>query len=50
MVEGTKLPETQKTSTLTMVGKGKDEEGEPAQLLGDPILIKWTLTCASFNF
>lgn len=31
MVERTKLPETQKTSTLTIVWKEKEEEGGPAQ-------------------
>lgn len=50
MVERTKLPETQKTSTLTIVGKGKGEEGVPAQLPGVPFLIKWALTRTSFRF
>lgn len=38
MVERTKLPETQKTSTLTPVGKGEGEEG------GAPVLRKRALT------
>lgn len=40
MVERTKLPETQKTSTLTTVGKGKDGRGSsPTPRV--PILIQW---------
>jgi hypothetical protein len=33
MVERTKLPETQKTFSLTIVGKAEAEEGELAQTL-----------------
>ena len=50
MVERTKIPETQKTSTLTTVGKGKDEQGGLARLPGTPVLIKQTLTCPFFCF
>lgn len=49
MVERTKLPETQKTSILTTVGQGQDEESGQSQPPRIPILIKRPLPCTGFS-
>lgn len=50
MVERTKLPETQKTSTFTIVRKEKDEEGGASPTPRVPTLTEWTLTRTPSRF